>query len=239
MPNHFSDQHPWFQAALAAAPGSPERDRFIFREGRGEHGELPPNNWPSVFGGPAWHRIGWREPRSERAEQWYLHIFAPEQPDLNWANPEVPAEFERIMRFWLDRGVDGFRIDVAHGDGQAGGPARHGSLDHARTAPKGPRCLRGSTRAGTRTASTSTTAGSGGCSTPTPATGWRSARRGWPTTSGWPATSGPDELNLTFNFRLVAGRMGRRLVPRRDLDVAAARWPRSGARHLGARPTTM
>jgi alpha-glucosidase len=107
VPNHFSDQHAWFQAALAAAPGSPERDRFIFRDGRGEHGELPPNNWPSVFGGPAWTRLP--------TGPWYLHLFAPEQPDLNWDNPEVPAEFERILRFWLDRGVDGFRIDVAHG----------------------------------------------------------------------------------------------------------------------------
>jgi alpha-glucosidase len=106
VPNHFSEQHAWFQQALAAGPGSPERARFIFRDGKGEHGELPPNNWPSVFGGPAWHRV--------KDGQWYLHIFAPEQPDLNWANPEVPAEFERIMRFWLDRGVDGFRIDVAH-----------------------------------------------------------------------------------------------------------------------------
>jgi alpha-glucosidase len=107
VPNHFSDQHVWFQAALAAAPGSPERARFIFRPGRGEHGELPPNNWPSAFGGPAWRRV----PDGE----WYLHIFAPEQPDLDWTNPEVPAEFARILRFWLDRGVDGFRVDVAHG----------------------------------------------------------------------------------------------------------------------------
>ncbi|HEU5008447.1 MAG TPA: glycoside hydrolase family 13 protein [Jatrophihabitantaceae bacterium] len=107
VPNHVSDQHEWFQAALAAAPGSPERARFIFRDGRGEHGELPPNNWPSVFGGPAWHRTS--------DGQWYLHLFAPEQPDLNWTNPEVRAEFERVFRFWLDRGVDGFRIDVAHG----------------------------------------------------------------------------------------------------------------------------
>jgi alpha-glucosidase len=107
VPNHFSDQHAWFQAALAAAPGSPERARFIFREGRGVNGELPPNNWPSMFGGPAWTRVP--------DGQWYLHIFAREQPDLDWTNPEVPAEFDRILRFWLDRGVDGFRIDVAHG----------------------------------------------------------------------------------------------------------------------------
>ncbi len=107
VPNHFSDQHPWFQAALAAGPGSPERARFIFRAGRGKHGKQPPNNWPSVFGGSAWTRIADGE--------WYLHLFAPEQPDLDWTNPEVVAEFERILRFWLDRGVDGFRIDVAHG----------------------------------------------------------------------------------------------------------------------------
>jgi alpha-glucosidase len=107
VPNHFSDQHPWFQQALAAGPGSPERARFIFRDGRGEHGDLPPNNWPSMFGGPAWQRVP--------DGQWYLHLFAAEQPDLNWDNPEVPAEFERVLRFWLDRGVDGFRVDVAHG----------------------------------------------------------------------------------------------------------------------------
>ncbi len=107
VPNHFSDQHVWFQQALAAAPGSPQRARFIFRRGRGEQAELPPNNWPSVFGGPAWHRL----PDGD----WYLHLFAPEQPDLDWTNPEVQAEFERIFRFWLDRGADGFRIDVAHG----------------------------------------------------------------------------------------------------------------------------
>jgi alpha-glucosidase len=107
VPNHFSDQHAWFQAALAAPPGSPERARFIFRPGRGPDGAQPPNNWPSVFGGPAWTRL----PDGE----WYLHLFAPEQPDLDWTNPEVPAEFDRILRFWLDRAVDGFRIDVAHG----------------------------------------------------------------------------------------------------------------------------
>ncbi len=107
VPNHFSDQHPWFRAALAAEPGSIERARFIFRPGRGESGELPPNNWPSQFGGPAWTRV----PDGE----WYLHIFAAEQPDLEWTNPEVPAEFERVFRFWLDRGVDGFRIDVGQG----------------------------------------------------------------------------------------------------------------------------
>ncbi|GAC61219.1 alpha-glucosidase [Gordonia sihwensis NBRC 108236] len=112
VPNHTSDQHPWFSGALGAAPGSPERERYIFADGRGDDGELPPNNWTSVFGGPAWTRIV--EPDG-RPGQWYLHLFAPEQPDLNWNNPEVLADLQTTMRFWLDRGIDGFRIDVAHG----------------------------------------------------------------------------------------------------------------------------
>jgi alpha-glucosidase len=112
VPNHTSDQHEWFRAALSAAPGSPERDRYLFRYGRGEDGAEPPNNWPSQFGGPAWTRV--TEPHG-RPGQWYLHLFAPEQPDLNWANAEVRADLEKTLRFWLDRGADGFRIDVAHG----------------------------------------------------------------------------------------------------------------------------
>ncbi|MET9487887.1 glycoside hydrolase family 13 protein [Nocardia sp. NPDC006630] len=112
VPNHTSDQHAWFVAALAAGPGSPERDRYYFRDGRGADGSAPPNNWPSIFGGPAWTRI---TEADGRPGQWYLHIFAPEQPDLNWENPDVPADFEQTMRFWLRRGIDGFRIDVAHG----------------------------------------------------------------------------------------------------------------------------
>jgi len=107
VPNHFSDQHAWFQAVLEGGRHAAERARFVIRPGRGPNGDEPPNNWPSVFGGPAWSRL----PDGD----WYLHLFAPEQPDLDWTNPEVPAEFERIMRFWLDRGVDGFRVDVAHG----------------------------------------------------------------------------------------------------------------------------
>jgi alpha-glucosidase len=110
VPNHCSDRHPWFAAALAAGPGSPERARFWFRPGRGEDGELPPNDWQSMFGGPAWSRVA--GPDAGPGE-WYLHMYAPEQPDLNWDNQEVRAEFEDILRFWLDRGVDGFRIDVA------------------------------------------------------------------------------------------------------------------------------
>jgi alpha-glucosidase len=107
VPNHSSDAHAWFVQALAAPPGSPERQRYLFRDGRGPDGGEPPNNWPSVFGGPAWTRVP--------DGQWYLHLFAPEQPDLNFAHPEVLADLEETMRFWLDRGVDGFRIDVAHG----------------------------------------------------------------------------------------------------------------------------
>ncbi|OHV08667.1 glycoside hydrolase family 13 protein [Kushneria phosphatilytica] len=108
VPNHTSDEHAWFRAALAAPEGSPERARYMFREGQGEHGELPPNNWQSVFGGAAWTRVP-----GER--QWYLHLFDSKQPDLDWRNPEVRDEFDDVLRFWLDRGVDGFRVDVAHG----------------------------------------------------------------------------------------------------------------------------
>ena len=110
VPNHGSDQHPWFQAALTARAGSPERARFWFRPGRGPGGDLPPNGWQSIFGGPAWTRI--TEPDGSPGE-WYLHLFAPEQPDFNWANPEVRAEFEAVLRFWFDRGADGIRIDSA------------------------------------------------------------------------------------------------------------------------------
>ncbi len=113
VPNHCSDAHPWFQAALAAAPGSVQRQRFWFLPGRGEKGELPPNNWQSYFGGPAWTRV----PDGE----WYLHMFASEQPDFNWEHQAVAAEFEAVLRFWLERGVDGFRIDVAHGLAKAAG----------------------------------------------------------------------------------------------------------------------
>lgn len=110
VPNHGSDAQQWFADALAAPPGAPERDRYIFRPGRGAHGELPPNNWVSEFGGPAWSRAA--GPDGQPGE-WYLHLFTPGQPDFNWGNPDVRAEFEDVLRFWFDRGVDGFRIDSA------------------------------------------------------------------------------------------------------------------------------
>jgi alpha-glucosidase len=112
VPNHTSSEHPWFQAALAAGPGTDARDRYYFRDGRGANGELPPNNWTSVFGGSAWTRVV--EPDGNPG-QYYLHLFDTEQPDLNWDNPEIFDDFEKTLRFWLERGVDGFRIDVAHG----------------------------------------------------------------------------------------------------------------------------
>ncbi|MDN5898988.1 MAG: DUF3459 domain-containing protein, partial [Brachybacterium sp.] len=101
-----------FQQALAAGPGSPERDMYVFAEGLGEHGELPPNNWTSIFHGPAWTRV---TEADGAPGQWYLHIFDTSQPDWNWENPRVHALFRDILRFWLDRGADGFRVDVAHG----------------------------------------------------------------------------------------------------------------------------
>ncbi|ASR38575.1 alpha-amylase [Prauserella marina] len=110
VPNHTSSAHPWFAEALAAAPDSPERARYVFREGK-DGG--PPNDWESLFGGPAWTRLP--------DGQWYLHLFDAAQPDLNWEHPDVHAEFESILRFWLDRGVDGIRIDVAHGLVKAAG----------------------------------------------------------------------------------------------------------------------
>jgi alpha-glucosidase len=106
VPNHTSDQHAWFKAAVADGVGSAARARYIFRDGV-DGGAKPPTDWLANFGGPAWTQVD--------DGQWYLHMFTPEQPDLNWSNPEIGTEFELILRFWLNRGVDGFRIDVAHG----------------------------------------------------------------------------------------------------------------------------
>ncbi len=118
VPNHTSDQHPWFQAALNAAPGSPERDFYHFKTS-----DDVPNNWQSMFGGPAWTQVP--------DGQWYLHLFDSSQPDLNWDNPRVQEEFESILRFWLDRGVDGFRVDQPHAMGKAAGLPDHPDVERA------------------------------------------------------------------------------------------------------------
>jgi alpha-glucosidase len=110
VPNHVSDQHPWFRAALAAGPGSPERSRFWFHPGTGPDGSGIPTHWVSSFGGSTWTRT--TDPDGTPGE-WYLHLFAPEQPDLNWTHPDVWAEHEDVLRFWFDRGVAGIRIDSA------------------------------------------------------------------------------------------------------------------------------
>jgi alpha-glucosidase len=112
VPNHSSDQHVWFQQALASAEGSAERARYLFRDGQGPDGATPPNNWESVFGGPAWTRV--TRPDGTPG-QWYLHLFDSSQPDFDWTNEWVRSQFRDVLRFWLDRGVDGFRVDVAHG----------------------------------------------------------------------------------------------------------------------------
>lgn len=107
VPNHTSREHVWFQEAIASPPGHPSRDRYVIHQGKGPDGNEPPTNWLSVFGGSAWQQLDDGE--------WYLHIFDTSQPDLNWEHPEVRDEFDAIIRFWLDRGIDGLRIDVAHG----------------------------------------------------------------------------------------------------------------------------
>ena len=112
VPNHTSADHPWFRDALSASPRSPERGRFVFRDGKGPRGQEPPNNWQSVFGGPAWTRV---PDAGGEPGQWYLHLFDSSQPDLNWENEAVRAEFDDVVRFWMDRGIDGLRVDVAHG----------------------------------------------------------------------------------------------------------------------------
>jgi alpha-glucosidase len=125
VPNHLSDKHRWFQEALDAAPGSPERARFIFRDGREPDGSTPPNDWTSNFGGVAWTRV---TESDGRPGQWYLHLFTPEQPDVDWTNREVQEDFDETMRFWFALGVDGFRIDVAHGLAKADGLPDVGSI---------------------------------------------------------------------------------------------------------------
>jgi alpha-glucosidase len=109
VPNHCSAQHPWFKAAVAAGPGSPERARFHFLPGKGADGSQPPNNWTAIFGGSVWTRV--TEADGSPGE-WYLGVFTPDQPDMNWNNPEVVQHFDDMLRFWFDRGVEGFRADA-------------------------------------------------------------------------------------------------------------------------------
>ena len=123
VPNHSSDQHAWFQRALKSEKGSAEREFYHFADGKGESGELPPNNWQSMFGGPAWTRV--------EDGQWYCHLFDSSQPDLNWSNPEVNKAFDEILRFWLDRGVDGFRVDQPHAMVKAAGLPDHPYVEEA------------------------------------------------------------------------------------------------------------
>ncbi len=111
VPNHSSNRHLWFQEAIAAEPGSAARNRYIFRDGKGVNGELPPTDWPSHFAPSAWSH---ESTQGGKHNQWYCHLFAPEQPDFNWDNREVEEDFLTTLKFWADRGVDGFRIDVAH-----------------------------------------------------------------------------------------------------------------------------
>ncbi|MEY4312327.1 MAG: hypothetical protein RLZZ571_1097 [Actinomycetota bacterium] len=112
VPNHVSSKHEWFIEAIESSPGSAARKRFHFQDGKGENGELPPNNWISLFGGPAWTQV---VDANGNPGQWYLHLFDKSQPDLNWTNQEVIFDFDQTLRFWLDRGVAGFRVDVALG----------------------------------------------------------------------------------------------------------------------------
>ena len=128
VPNHSSDQHQWFQKALAAEPGSQERSFYHFKDGKGDSGELPPNNWVSMFGGPAWTRV---TESDGKPGQWFVHLFDSSQPDLNWANPQVQLEFENILKFWLDRGVDGFRVDQPHAMAKAAGLPDHPYVEEA------------------------------------------------------------------------------------------------------------
>lgn len=177
VPNHCSDQHEWFKQALREGPGTPLRERFHFRPGRGDGGAEPPNDWESIFGGPAWTRVADGE--------WYLHLFAPEQPDFNWEHPAVQDEFRSILRFWLDLGADGFRIDVAHGLVKA--PACPTSAAANSSSCSATRCCPSSTR----TASTRSTAPGAGSSTSTRATASASPRPGRPAPTGRPCTCGP------------------------------------------------
>ena len=192
VPNHTSNRHAWFREALAAPKGSPARDRYIFRDGLGPDGAQPPSDWASVFGGPAWTRVP--------DGQWYLHLFAAEQPDLNWENREVRDDFLTTLRFWSDRGVDGFRVDVAHGLAKNLAepleplPARRHLVDGpARTGP---------IRSGTGTRCTTSTPNGGRSSTSTTRRG-PAVAEAWVHPSRRPRYASPHGLGQAFNFDLL------------------------------------
>jgi alpha-glucosidase len=178
---HPRDRRPRAQPLLRPArlvpggagrsPGSAARARYLFRDGKGENGELPPNNWESVFGGPAWTRV---TEADGTPGQWYLHLFDTSQPDFDWANPEVQEEFRGILRFWLDRGVDGFRVDVAHGLVKTDGCP----TTCPRSTPTAWAAPTTTCRTGVRTACTRSTATGTACSPSTTATGRCAPRRG-------------------------------------------------------------
>jgi alpha-glucosidase len=174
VPNHVSERHPWFQEALAAEPGSEARRRFWFHPGAGAGGNEVPTHWKNNFAGDVWTRTTGAD--GEPGE-WYLHLFASEQPDLNWNHPDVVREHENILRFWFDRGVAGIRID---------------SAAHIMTRPC-PKTLATTRRARTRTSTatrcTTSTAAGGWWPTPTTSRACSSARCGCPTSSGSLATS--------------------------------------------------
>ena len=184
VPNHSSDEHEWFRQALAAAPGSPERERYMFRDGRGENGELPPNNWESCFRGPAWTRT---TDADGTPGQWYLHLFDTKQPDWNWENPEVRAEFLTCCGsgWTAGRRVPGGRGPRA--DQGPGLPDRNAAEKAADAST--PRASSTSARCGTRTGCTRCTGSGARCWTPTPPTGSCAPRRGCRHWTGWPATS--------------------------------------------------
>ena len=191
MPNHTSDRHAWFQAALAAGPGSAARDRYIFRQGKGADGELPPNDWESVFGGPG------RGPGCPTASG-TCTCSPPSSPTSTGSTPRCTTEFASVLRFWLDLGVDGFRIDVAHGMVKAAGLP---DIGHAEPGPDARH--RGACRSSTRTACTRSTGPGARSSTPTRASGSASPRRGRPPRERLARYVRPDELHQAFNFQFL------------------------------------
>ena len=230
VPNHTSSRAPVVSGRAGRRARAPtQRERYIFRDGRGPGGVQPPNNWVSIFGGPAWTRVV--EPDGNPG-QWYLHLFDAEQPDLNWDNPEVFDDLEKTLRFWLDRGVDGFRIDVAHGmakppglpdmevtdgRGAAADDGRRPAVQPRRRARDPPPHPRGAQRLS--------------------ATRWRSARCGCSTTSSSPGTCGPTNCTSAS----TSGWCAPSSTPPTSAGRSRTRWPPRRSRtprRPGRCPTT-